>query len=416
LTVVTASVVLLAVGIVGTLRPPARLPNGAVPVLAAAVAIGLPLVGVGTIHLHDVLRSVRPLVAPLLFLLLATPLASMLDRLGVFEAAASLATGRRLAVGCWVLAAVTVAALNLDTAVILLTPLYVSIARRSGIDPLALAAQPAILACLASSGLPVSNLTNLIATEQGSIGAGTLVRLLGPATVAATAAGYAGWRLAFRRSVLVPTAVGQVPVGAGLVGAADDHPGRAGDGSVGRPLLVGGVVLTVLLGGFALGRVVGVPPWVVVATVDIGLLVLGARPRMSRGPVETAAAACGLAVLAAAVAGHVDVAGLMGGGVGWLAELRIIGVGAGVASLTNNLPALLVLLPAAVGDRAVAALLLGLNLGPAVIVTGSLSGLLWLDAARRAGLRVGALDYTRFGVIAGVPAIVVAAAALLVVR
>jgi arsenical pump membrane protein len=385
-------------------------------VLAAAVAIALPLAGIGTIHAHGAVQAVRPLLSPLLFLLLAAPLASMLDRLGVFEAAASLASGRHLASGCWVLAAVTVAALNLDTAVILLTPLYVTLARRTGIDPVALAAQPAILACLASSGLPVSNLTNLIATEQGSIGAASLVRLLGPATIVATAVGYAGWRVAFRRSTLVPAGAGHLRVSAAATPAPVDQSAGIDGGSVRRPLIVGAVVLTALLGGFSVGRVAGVPAWVVVGVVDVGLLLLGVRPRLSRGPFETAAAACALAVLAAAVASHVDVAALMGDGAGRLAELRIVGVGAGAASLTNNLPALLVLLPAAVGDRAVAALLLGVNLGPVVIVTGSLSGLLWLDSARRAGLRVSGLDYTRFGLVAGVPAIVAATALFLAVR
>jgi arsenical pump membrane protein len=149
---------------------------------------------------------------------------------------------------------------------------------------------------------------------------------------------------------------------------------------------------------------------VVVLTADIGLLGIGARPRVSRGPFSTAAAAAALAVLAAGVAAHVDVAALLTHTGGRVGELRTVGVGAGAATLTNNLPALLVLLPSAVGVRTVAALLLGLNLGPVVVVTGSLSGLLWMDAARRSGLRVGALDYARFGLLAGGPALLAATA------
>ena len=64
----------------------------------------------------------------------------------------------------------TVAVLNLDAAVVLLTPLYVRVARRTGLDPVALAFQPVLLACLASSFLPVSNLTNLIAAHQADLG------------------------------------------------------------------------------------------------------------------------------------------------------------------------------------------------------------------------------------------------------
>ena len=50
---------------------------------------------------------------------------------------------------------VVVALLNLDAAVVLLTPLAVRVARRAGLDPVAMAFQPALLACLASSALPV---------------------------------------------------------------------------------------------------------------------------------------------------------------------------------------------------------------------------------------------------------------------
>ena len=68
-------------------------------------------------------------------------------------------------------AAVTVV-FNLDAAVVLLTPLYIRIARRHGYSPEMLAFQPALLACLASNPLPVSNLTNLIAAEHFDLGVG----------------------------------------------------------------------------------------------------------------------------------------------------------------------------------------------------------------------------------------------------
>ena len=55
--------------------------------------------------------------------------------------------------------------------------------------------------------------------------------------------------------------------------------------------------------------------------------------------------------------------------------------------MLNNLPAFLVALPHVTGTDHVLALLFGVNVGPTVLVTGSLAGLLWLDAARRHGLR-----------------------------
>ena len=65
--------------------------------------------------------------------------------------------------------------------------------------------------------------------------------------------------------------------------------------------------------------------------------------------------------------------------------------------LVNNLPAAALLsahLPA--HPRA---LLLGLDLGPNLAVTGSLSALLWLQVARREGARPSVVRYTLLGVV-----------------
>ncbi len=70
------------------------------------------------------LATLGPLVEPLAFLALAVPLAVLLDQQGAFGAATALADrGGRLDLGLWVLAAVAVAVLDLDAAVVLLTPL-----------------------------------------------------------------------------------------------------------------------------------------------------------------------------------------------------------------------------------------------------------------------------------------------------
>jgi Na+/H+ antiporter NhaD/arsenite permease-like protein len=104
----------------------------------------------------------------------------------------------------WLVSAVAVAVLNLDAAVVLCTPLAITVARRWGLDPVAMAFQPALLACLASSALPVSNLTNLIAIAEGRLDAGPLVLHLALPTVVAVVVGYAGWRAAFRGRRLHP--------------------------------------------------------------------------------------------------------------------------------------------------------------------------------------------------------------------
>ena len=83
---------------------------------------------------------------------------------------------------------------------------------------------------------------------------------------------------------------------------------------------------------------------------------------------------------------------------------------AGVAALAtvvmNNLPAAVLLSSWAPGDRR--ALLIGLNLGPNLAITGALSALLWLRIARQAGARPSALRYSLIGLVL-VPASIAAA-------
>ena len=83
---------------------------------------------------------------------------------------------------------------NLDAAVVLLTPLYVRIAARHGDDPVALAFIPALMASLASTVLPVSNLTNLVVVEHIDLGAGDFLRHAAPAAIAAVVVGWFAYR------------------------------------------------------------------------------------------------------------------------------------------------------------------------------------------------------------------------------
>src|SRR6478752_5002965 len=78
------------------------------------------------------------LLAPALaFLLAAVPLAHLLGELGFFDAVARRVSHRVDGIWpWWLLAAATTAVLNLDTTVVLLTPLYLQVARRRGDDPL----------------------------------------------------------------------------------------------------------------------------------------------------------------------------------------------------------------------------------------------------------------------------------------
>jgi arsenical pump membrane protein len=80
------------------------------------------------------------------------------------------------------------------------------------------------------------------------------------------------------------------------------------------------------------------------------------------------------------------------------------GIGAVAAVGVNNLPAAVLLSAAAPPHPR--ALLLGLNLGPNLAVTGSLSAYLWFKAARAAGARPSPVRFTRIGAPLAVAGIV----------
>jgi arsenical pump membrane protein len=97
----------------------------------------------------------------------------------------------------------------------------------------------------------------------------------------------------------------------------------------------------------------------------------------------------------------------------WLA-----GTGVAVAcNLANNLPAGLVagsaVQAAGVPDAVTGAVLIGVDLGPNLSVTGSLATILWLVALRRDGHEVGAWAFLKLGALVTPPALALAIAALL---
>jgi arsenical pump membrane protein len=86
-----------------------------------------------------------------------------------------------------------------------------------------------------------------------------------------------------------------------------------------------------------------------------------------------------------------------------------------VCNLTNNLPAALVagnaVRGAHVSDQATRAILIGVDLGPNLSVTGSLATILWLTALRREGQNVGAGTFLKIGLLVMPPALLLAVGA-----
>ena len=164
-----------------------------------------------------------------------------------------------------------------------------------------------------------------------------------------------------------------------------------------------GIVPALLLGGSPTG----------VVTAAAGFLVVVfavRRPRALRWrlvPWQLAVLVLGLALTVETVLRHGGdrvVSAVIGHGTDVAALLQVAGVGAVASNLLNNLPAYLVLEPqaAGAGDLRLLALLIGTNVGPMVLLWGSLATLLWRERLRARGLDVSARQFAKLGLV-GVP-------------
>jgi arsenical pump membrane protein len=96
----------------------------------------------------------------------------------------------------------------------------------------------------------------------------------------------------------------------------------------------------------------------------------------------------------------------------WLAGIAV----AIASNLVNNLPVGLIASTirqtAQVPTEVAGAILIGVDLGPNLSVTGSLATILWLIALRREGEHVGALRFLRLGLVVMPPALLLSLLAL----
>lgn len=387
-----------------------------------AVAGVLPRAGV-----LDAWRHGWPVLA---FLVLIKPVADLCGEAGLFTVAADrlalVARGSGAAL-FWMfcgLAAVTTMLLSLDTTAVLLTPVGVVLARRLRLDPRPFAFAAVWLANSASLLLPISNLTNLMVHEEvrPSYLAAAWLPQLGVLAVTAVLL-WLRWGRHARGSFAM--AGGAVEPG----GQASDQeppgplsPGPAGTGHD-RVLLGASMLVAVALGPLL---VAGVPAWLVAAGALAFLWLVfalrghrAARPLWvwKQLPLEVAAAVLGLFWLVSGVSAWLA-AGLPqvdqnSPGTAAAGAVLVASIGALAANLVNNLPAFLALQQWAGGggDGQLMALLVGVNVGPSVLVWGSLANILWWQSCRRHGLHITARRFAVEG-LALVPAAVLVGALL----
>lgn len=281
---------------------------------------------------------------------------------GLFAAAGALvarAPGGRMALlsGLLLVEAVVTAVLNLDTAVVFMTPVLLHAARARNLaeDPFLYGA--VFMANSASLLLPGSNLTNLIvlAHEPHVTGAEYATRLA-PA-----------WAV----SVVITIAFVALLRGEARTAAYDPPPfaPRIGTAATAVAAVLVLVLAQPALPVLALGVVVALAGRTSPRAVNPPLLVGMLAVAVVLGSIAPSAVHLGRWATA------------------WLA------VGSSVA--VNNLPAAMLL--SAHAPAHARALLLGLDLGPNLVVTGSLSALFWLQVARANGARPSIRRYSLYG-------------------
>jgi arsenical pump membrane protein len=276
------------------------------------------------------------------------------------------------------LVAVVTAVLNLDTAVVFLTPVLVHAARSRGLDERPFLYGSVFMANAASTLLPGSNLTNLLVLAHDPIGGTTFVSRTALAWLAGCAltALLVAALLRPRPAETEPDDVPPLRIGAGVAATACAAALVVALKDPALPVLGVGVVAC-LLRRVRMQLDLRIP-----AVLFVVAMALGTLARYWHGPSRLLAGSDRWATAAIAAAGSVAV---------------------------NNLPAA-VLFSAQRPPHAIA-LLLGLDIGPNLAVTGSLSAVLWWQAARSVGARPSALLYSALGLVL-VPVTLAAAVAV----
>jgi arsenical pump membrane protein len=383
-----------------------------------AVAGAALLVTLGLLPAGDALNGVRKGIDVYLFLIGMMLIAELARREGLFDWMAALAVDhakgspQRLFLLVYVVGTIVTTLLSNDATAIVLTPAVYAATRAAGAAPLPYLFVCAFIANAASFVLPISNPANLVVYGERMPHLAEWLRQYILPSIASIVATYAVLRFALRkdlgeehleRNVPRPklshegrlTAIGIAAIGVVLIGAS------AMDVQLGLPTFLCGAITTTLV--LILSRQSPLPllkdmAWGVLPLVA-GLFV------MVEALIRTGVIARLSALLHEAVAQSATRAVWEVGIVTALAD-----------NIANNLPVGLVAGSVAASDHlpqaVTGAILIGVDLGPNLSVTGSLATILWLVALRREAIEVSAWRFLKIGWLVMFPALVLALAAL----
>jgi arsenical pump membrane protein len=313
--------------------------------------------------------------------------------------------------------AATSATLNNDAAVLLLTPLVITLVRRSypNRPDLLVPFAFAVFSAAGVAPLVISNPMNLVVAEYAGIGFNAYAARMIPVALV-------GWLVAYL--VLKVLFSGELRA-ASASGAAllDDDVGLPARSKQFLALMI------ISLGAYPALSYVGGPVWVISTLSAILALLLCWRHRMA----TPARLAAGLSwdILVFLFCVFVIVYGLRNVGlVGRISTLYqsvsdgagqviVVGLSSALGSAVLNNHPMAILNALAIRElpgqtqRHVLAALIGGDLGPRLLPIGSLAGLLWVDILRRLGVHVALSRFILVGVSLTVPTLALSLAVLL---
>ena len=408
-----ATWLIAALAVSGVIVRPWRIPESVWVVLGA-----LALVIFGLLPWHDALFAIGKGTDVYLFLTGMMLLSELARREGLFDFLAALAvrqsrgSASRLFLLAYAIGTVVTVFMSNDATAVVLTPAVYAAAKQAKAKPLPYLFVCAFIANAASFVLPISNPANLVlyGSHMPSLGA-WLAQFTLPSAFAIGATFVAlrvtqrhRLRGAIKDSVPLPrlSAEGKLAAGGIAVMACGLLVASALSADLGAPTFCAGVltaaVVSIRARRWPLEIVRGVS-WSVLPLVA-GLFVLVAGLEHT-GVINGLAAALHQATERSVTAAA------------WECGLFV----AFASNLINNLPAGLIAASTSASAHApnivIGALLIGVDLGPNLSVTGSLATILWLVALRREQQHVGAIEFLKVGVVVMVPALILALAALI---
>lgn len=376
------------------------------------------LVAFGLMPLHMAARAVAKGTDVYLFLAGMMLLAQLAQVHGVFDwlatNAVQLARGSRARLFTLIYAfgALVTIFLSNDATAVVLTPAVLASVKKAKADPLPYLFICAFIANAASFVLPISNPANLVVFRGGMPPLAAWFGMFLAASVASIAATYLALRWCCRES---------------LLGEMERDPEEVHLSNAGRLMLAGlALVAGVLLAASAMGNDLGLPTFVTAVLIAIALSIIERRnpfkliPGISWSIIPLVA---GLFILVEALSG----AGALGLLQSTLQALEhwqplsramaasfAVGVG---TNLMNNLPLGLIagagVAAAHINGILRNVVLIGVDLGPNLSVTGSLATILWLIEIRKEGIHVSTFTFFKAGFIMMPFALVIATLAAL---